>query len=88
MIASLREQLRLRLLLLLEATSSLGLTTDSLHLRVHMDGIDAKADDVERELQYLADKAFVIRLEKRISPEVGRWRITAEGRDYLAREGF
>lgn len=88
MVAAIREQLRVRLLTLLDAASSLGLTVDSLAMRVHLDGIEARATDVERELQYLADKAFAVRMAKSISPELGRWRITAEGRDYLAREGF
>jgi len=39
---------------------------------------------LERELQYLEDKAQVAQVLKGISPENRAWRITAAGRDYLA----
>ena len=44
----------------------------------------SKAEDVNAELQYLADKGFVANTNKVISPENRAWRITAEGRDFLA----
>lgn len=44
----------------------------------------AQARDVNAELLYLADKNLVAVVGKTISPENTSWRITADGRDYVA----
>jgi len=48
----------------------------------------ANDDTVRGELVYLLDKGLVTRVEKQLSPENKRWRITAAGRDFLAEQGL
>lgn len=49
---------------------------------------EADATLVQSELSYLGDKGFVIEEEKALSPENAWWRITASGRDFLAKHGM
>ncbi len=49
---------------------------------------DATSRDLLAELRYLEDKRFVATPEKSVSPENREWRITADGRDYLATRGL
>ena len=65
-----------------------GLPLSSYHLHARASQFRVSADEVERELQYLADKTFVAEVPKAISPEVVRYRITAAGRDFLAANGL
>lgn len=48
----------------------------------------ANDDTVRGELVYLLDKGLVTRVEKQLSPENKRWRISAAGRDFLAEQGL
>lgn len=43
---------------------------------------------IRAELSYLTDKGLIVADEKRISPEVRRWRLSASGWDFLAEEGL
>jgi hypothetical protein len=80
-----RELLRRALLLVLDANGSPhGLGKQALALLIHQFGARANGDQVSAEMQYLEDKGLVTRVQKTISPENGLWRITAEGRDFLA----
>lgn len=45
-------------------------------------------DEIDAELLYLADKGLVVVTDKLVSPELKRWRVTADGRDYAATEGL
>jgi hypothetical protein len=44
-------------------------------------------EQVQGEIQYLADKGFFTKEDKVVSPENALWRTTAAGRDYLATQG-
>lgn len=48
----------------------------------------ASEDTVRSALAYLADKGLVAPVEKMLSPENKRWRITAAGTDFLAEAGL
>ena len=83
--AQLKEQLRLTLLGILEATSRYGLPLDAITLQVRCRGFEKiTRDQVEPELQYLEDFGFIEQALKQISPENRAWRIHAKGRDFLA----
>lgn len=86
MIPAQRESLRHCLLEVAETNGSrFGLTADAFAVLVARFGFRVGADRVAEELQYLADKGLVVAVEKRISPEVEAWRISADGRDFVAR---
>jgi hypothetical protein len=84
---SLREQLRLNLLLQAEAASTLGLSDAAFLLGARTQGYRADETRVKTELQYLVDKEFLAPAPKAISPELSKHRITAAGRDFLASNG-
>jgi hypothetical protein len=89
MTAELREQLRLRILQLLEASGAVGLKVTTLRIHVAAAGFDSlQPGDLGNEVAYLKDKGFVMTTSKLVSPELERMRITAEGRDFLATEGL
>jgi DNA-binding HxlR family transcriptional regulator len=80
-----REQLRLALLRHLESHQTrFGLGTRLLRAMTIAEGLPATVAEVDAELTYLEDKGLVARIDKRISPELATWRITAAGRDYNA----
>ena len=81
-----REQLRLSLLRFLgDVSSTLGMNTGMLKQLAISEGRRGLLDaEVRAELQYLEDKKFVAPIAKSISPENPAWRITADGRDFLA----
>lgn len=83
-----RELLRLTLLQLAAPAGSTGLTLSSYHLGVRTRGISCPTDAIADALQYHEDKGLLVTLEKTVSPELKRWRITASGRDFLAAEGL
>jgi hypothetical protein len=81
-----REQLRLSLLGFLEANQTrFGLSAALLRQMARSEGrSQLDAETVAAELDYLADKNFIAPVDKKISPENRAWRITADGRDFLA----
>lgn len=81
----LREAARLRILHAV-AGHRFGAPENFVQIALQTDGFDMSATDVAEELDYLSDpkKGLVIQVDKRISPEVRHWKITAEGRDFLA----
>ena len=81
-----RELFRTALLRILDANHTrFGLTVQALcHLMPVFGFFKSKPDEAERELEYLKDKGHVALVPKPISPENRAWRITAEGRDFLA----
>lgn len=81
-----REQLRLSLLRFLESNPTRwGLSSELLTQMARSEGRQGlKLQDVERELEYLKDKGLCEEIPKVLSPEVRTWRISAQGRDYLA----
>ena len=80
-----REQIRLSLLRYCDAAEQFGLATPLLLQFLRNEGLRSlDAAGLRAELQYLADKGFLAAIPKTISPENEAWRITAEGRDFLA----
>ena len=86
--ADLRALLREGILIALDRLGEFRPTLDTLHLGLRQSGHVATKEELHAEIQYLADKGFVATEEKLISPERRRYRITAHGRDYLAKEGL
>jgi hypothetical protein len=81
-----REQLRLSLLRFLDNNASgRGMSTGLLLQMARSEGRPRLiTDDVDAELQYLADKGLIAQVSKAVSPEIVLWRITATGRDFQA----
>lgn len=80
-----REQVRLSVLRYCESADQYGLGTALLLQFVRNEGLRGLThESLEAELLYLADKGFLVAVEKPISPENQAWRITAAGRDFLA----
>jgi len=83
--AETRQLIRNSVLRMLEAAPVNGLAVSMLSIGLQSRGLrDITDDEIKAELQYLADKGFVVRTKQNISPELSPWRITAEGRDELA----
>ncbi len=80
-----RELLRLALLRVMDANQTgRGLGAGSLTFLIGRFGASASIEEINAELVYFADKGFVTAVQKAISPELTAWRITAEGRDWIA----
>ncbi|MBI5689263.1 MAG: hypothetical protein HZC55_04140 [Verrucomicrobia bacterium] len=83
------EQLRVCLLQALRQVAGTELPLATLLLGARLAGFRASDERaVAAELSYLEDKRLVVQAGKAVSPENREWRITAEGRDYLATRGF
>jgi len=82
------EIFRNNLLLQLGQASNMGLAPKTLAIGAHLAGIPAGVDEVKSELQYFVDKGFAELCQKSLSPENQRYRIHANGRDYLATQGL
>jgi hypothetical protein len=80
------ESLRLMLLLRAAEVSLRGLPVIGFHLSARVFGFEASVEDIQRELQYLLDKGLVTELPKLLSLENRWYRISANGRDYLAEQ--
>jgi hypothetical protein len=81
-----RELFRLALLRVFDTNHTrYGLGLEALkHFGLSFGLFAAKPEELEREVQYLEDKGYIVVLQKVISPENRVWRITAAGRDYLS----
>jgi hypothetical protein len=81
-----REQIRLSVLRYCEAADQFGLAGSLLLQFVRSEGFRRlNREHLETELIYLGDKGLLARVPKEISPENSLWRITAAGRDFLAK---
>ena len=79
------ENIRLSLLRYCATAARYGLTEGLLLQFLRSEGHRAlKLEQLQAELDYLHGKKLIERTEKLISPEIPAWRITAEGRDFLA----
>lgn len=85
---ALRELLRNGLLLQLAAYPPRGLTFGTIAIGVRIAGFRVTDEEIAAEITYLQDKGLATALDKTISPENRRIRITAAGRDHLATEGL
>ncbi len=83
-----REMLRLSLLGIANSAAAYGITLEVFRVYLRARGFNVTDDEIKPELQYLIDKGFLALCEKQISPENMHWRITAEGRDFLANQGL
>lgn len=89
MTPEIREKFRENIIALIAAAGTNGLKRASLKMHLLATGHDAATDaDLDNDLDYLAGKGLVEKKEKAVSPEVARWKITAQGRDYAAEEGI
>jgi hypothetical protein len=79
------EQARLSLLRYLNEAAPYGLGEPLLLQCLRCEGWIEQDRELVRELGYLRDKGLVEPALKLISPENPTWRITAAGRDFLAR---
>lgn len=80
-----REQVRLSLLRYLAANrTAYGLPVGALRQYLATEGTLLEAETVAAEMQYLTDRGLSEEIQKRLSPEIRCWRITADGRDLLA----
>lgn len=80
-----RENYRRAILLVLDANASpYGVGLPALRLLVQHYGFYPTDVETLAELTYLADKGFIIEVQKQLSPENRQYRITATGRDFLA----
>jgi len=80
-----REQIRLSILRYCDSTDQYGLAAALLLQFIRNEGLRALTpEQLRAELLYLADKSFLVSVNKTISPENPAWRITAGGRDFLA----
>ena len=76
------------ILLLCAAKAPLGLTVELARVWLTGRGVEATGAEIAQEIAYLVDKNLMTPVPKRISPEMRAWRITADGRDFLAEEGY
>jgi hypothetical protein len=87
-----REQLRISLLRHLSRGRGLkrfGISTPLLLQLLRSEGMAWPDEEtVEAELGYLTELKYVVVPEKVISPENRTWRLTAEGRNYVAERGL
>lgn len=83
-----REILRQNLLQQLAAVAPHALPLAPLSVGARIGGFTVTGEVLLAELAYLVDKRLAAEAEKHVSPENKEWRITAEGRDYLAQHGL
>jgi hypothetical protein len=83
-----RENLRRAALQVLDANGGrFGLGIDGITMFTAGFGFsDLEASTLEPELEYLSDKGLIAEVDKTVSPENRAWKITANGRDFLARK--
>jgi hypothetical protein len=86
--AATRELFRQNLVAQLAAAGAVGLKPAMLKIGAKVGGFEPTDQQLDDELVYLQDKGFVAPVDRAISPEMKRWRITADGRDYAAKEGL
>lgn len=85
--AATRELFRQNLIAQLCA-SGVSMRVPALKVGAKAGGFEPSDDQIDAELLYLADKGLVAVADKLVSPELKRWRVTADGRDYAAQEGL
>jgi hypothetical protein len=84
------ELVRVSIMMVLAANNSkFGMGLDLIcHLGMVYGLANVSKSAVEEELRYLIDKGLVAHVEKVVSPENAKYRITAEGRDWYAQQGY
>lgn len=88
MIPKTREEIRLLILTTIAAAKGYAVPLAGIRMGLPPQHRRMDDDDLRVEVQYLVDKGFAALEGKIISPENREWKITAEGRDFLAMEGL
>lgn len=88
MTAASRELFRQNLISQLAAAGAVGLRPAGLKIGARVGGFEPADKELDDALDYLAGKGLVKTVDKAISPEMTRWKITSEGYDYAAQEGL
>lgn len=83
-----RELFRHKIVAYLAAAGAAGVKLPRLQVGLQVDGYSASNQELADELDYLAGKGLAVQMDKLLSPENPRWKITAAGRDYAATEGL
>jgi hypothetical protein len=84
-----RHQLRTALLIIIESVKPFAAELPLIRIGLPTHGFRAMEDEVVlTELDYLVEKRFVAKDGAKLAPELGKWKITADGRDFLATEGL
>ena len=83
-----RELLRRQIVRCCSKARGNGVTVDILKMTCRTASGFPEQEDVRSEVEYLVGKGLVEKVDKRISPEIGAWKITSDGRDYAAQEGL
>ena len=83
-----RELLRRQIVRCCSKAKGNGVTVDILKMTCRTEAGFPTQEDVRDEVDYLVGKGLIEKVSKRISPEIGAWKITADGRDYAAQEGL
>ncbi|MFA6962432.1 MAG: hypothetical protein WC205_16880 [Opitutaceae bacterium] len=86
--ATARELFRQNLIAQLAAAGAVGLKPAMLKVGAKVGGFEPADKELDDALDYLADKKLVMVIDKTISPENKRWKITSAGYDYAAQEGL
>jgi hypothetical protein len=88
MTPALREQFRLKLLQLVDTAGAVGMRAAAIDTHLAAHGYEHSEYEMKAEIAYLTDKGLVAQVDKVLSPENKRWRVTAAGRDFLAEQGL
>jgi hypothetical protein len=84
----LRELFRQNLVVQLAAAGAVGMKPVQLKNGARIGGFEPDDKALDDALDYLAGKELVMVIDKTISPENKRWKITSAGYDYAAQEGL
>jgi hypothetical protein len=83
-----RELFRENLIAQLACAGAIGMKLAGLKLGARAGGHEISDKEMVDELDYLEGKGLVAPIDKLISPENRRWKITAAGRDFAAAHGL
>lgn len=86
--AAARELFRQNLIAQLAAAGAIGLKPAMLKIGAKVGGFEPDDKALDDALDYLSGKGLVAPIDKTISPENKRWKITSTGYDYAAQEGL
>ena len=82
------QRLRINLLRQCKAASLLGQTLSALSVGARLEAFDANEKRIDEECDHLADLGLLRLVEAKFSRDVKRYKLTAEGREWLAQQGF
>ncbi|MBV9659130.1 MAG: hypothetical protein JO295_13610 [Verrucomicrobia bacterium] len=83
-----RELLRRRIVRACYLAGGNGLTVELLREYTRTPAGKPGVAEIEEHVDYLVGKSFIAPVDKKISPVLKAWKITAEGRDYAEAEGL